>query len=83
MSHNDSDRVFPLDAPVTGRETFHAARLATALKPAPASIVMGNRAFIRRWAARSAAKSAGLALAGTSQHECQNRPAGERQPFNE
>ena len=79
--NNESERIFPLDAPVTCLEMFRAAGLATALNPAPASIVMGNRAFIRRWAARRAAKLAETALAVAPHAERENRSALERRPF--
>ena len=49
---DEPDRVFPLDASVPRLEVSRAVRLASALKPVPTSIVMGNGAFIRSWAAR-------------------------------
>jgi hypothetical protein len=50
----DLDRVFPLSTNSTEYPALHAPDLATLVRPAH-SLVMGNRAFLRSWAARRAA----------------------------
>ena len=49
----DLERVFPLSGGSSERPSLRAPRLPLLVKSIP-GVVMGNRAFIRTWAARRA-----------------------------
>lgn len=51
------DRVFPLSGGSAERPALRAPRLGTLVRP-NVGLVMGNRAFLRTWAARRAAAAA-------------------------
>lgn len=53
------DRVFPLSGGSTERPALRAPRLGSLVRPTTSpGAVMGNRAFMRTWAARRAAAAA-------------------------
>jgi len=49
------DRIFPLSSGSAERARLRAPRLFLGTRPLP-SVVMGNRAFMRTWAARRIAR---------------------------
>jgi hypothetical protein len=63
------DRVFPLSGGSSERPALRAPRLGSLVRPS-SGLVMGNRAFMRAWAARRAATRATAdAMASPLQHQ--------------
>ena len=60
------DRIFPLSSGSAERARLRAPRLFLGTRPLP-SIVMGNRAFMRTWAARRIARQLAQSTDGCPQ----------------
>jgi hypothetical protein len=61
-SNSKPECAFPLSGGTMDRPALRAPRLASLVKPTP-GVVMGNRAFLRAWAARRAVAASAAASA--------------------